>query len=147
MAVLVDEDIFRFEVAVDNVEPMKVMERKGYFGSVELCNRVWESLEIIMVNRGLKRKGRREAHIGTAEQSEQLSPRDKVHNHVKVRCILEGAPKVNDERMLNAFQHALFIVGVLNLLQPNNLFLAQNLDSIVPQVVFAPDYCIGVSDD
>lgn len=39
---------------------------------------------------GAKRK--KEAHIGSAQKSEEFSTGDEVHNHVEVCRVLEAAP-------------------------------------------------------
>lgn len=51
--------------------------------------------------------------------------------------VLEGAPKIDDERMLHSLQHLAFIVGVLDLFCLYDLSLAEDLDRVKAQVVFA----------
>lgn len=44
MAVCAEEDVFRLQVAVDDVERVEVVERKCNLGGKELCDRIWEAL-------------------------------------------------------------------------------------------------------
>lgn len=54
---------------------------------------------------------------------------------------MEAAPQVDDERMLNALEHVLFVVGMLDLFETNDFFLAQHFDGVVPQIMFASHLC------
>ena len=50
---------------------------------------------------------------------------------------MEATPQIDDERMLNALEHVLLVVGVLNLFEANDFFLAQDFDRVVPQIMVA----------
>lgn len=44
MAICVEEDIFGFEISVDNVEGVQMVQSQGDLGSVELGHWLWEPL-------------------------------------------------------------------------------------------------------
>lgn len=69
-------------------------------------------------------------NLGFAQQTEQLTALNKVHDHVQILGILEGAPKSDEEGMLYFLQHAALVVGVLDLLHLDNLSLFEHLDGI-----------------
>jgi hypothetical protein len=52
---------------------------------------------------------------------------------------LEGTPEVDDERMLDGLEHALLVVGVLDLFGLVYLGFTEDFDRIEAKVVFAPD--------
>ena len=43
--------------------------------------------------------------------------------------------------MLHGEQHLLFVVGVVDLLVRDDLFLVENFDGVEAMVVYAPDCC------
>lgn len=45
MTVSIEEQIFWFQIAIDDLFRVKVFERQGHFRSVELCDGVGEALE------------------------------------------------------------------------------------------------------
>jgi hypothetical protein len=46
VAIRAQQNVLRFEVSVNNVERMQVVESKRDLCSVELCDRVWEALSV-----------------------------------------------------------------------------------------------------
>lgn len=54
-------------------------------------------------------------HIRPSQQSKKFAARDEIHDHVQIRRILKGPPKIDDERMLYSFEHFLFVIRVLHL--------------------------------
>ena len=50
-----------------------------------------------------------ETYVGSPQQRKEFPTRNKVHDHVQVGRVLEGAPKVDDERMLDSHQHLLLV--------------------------------------
>jgi hypothetical protein len=52
---------------------------------------------------------------------------------------LEATPQIDYERMLYSKEHVLFVVGVIDLLGLDDLFLLKHFDGIKPEIVFAPD--------
>jgi hypothetical protein len=44
VAMSIKEKILRFEITVDNVHGVEVIESKGYFGRIKLCDRIREAL-------------------------------------------------------------------------------------------------------
>ena len=129
-----EEDVLGLEVAVDDVARVQVVERERDLGGVELRDGVREALtcgqqvwEVTM----------EATHVGPPEQREELSAWHKVHDHVQVRRVLERAPEIDDEGVLDRHEHALLVLGVGDLLHAHDLLLAEDLDRIETQVVFA----------
>jgi hypothetical protein len=120
MAVAVEQQIFRLQVAVDDVVRVQVVQRERDLGGVELCDGVGEAL-------------------GLAQQTKQLPALDKVHDHVQVLGVLEGAPQRDQERVLDLLQHAPLVVGVLDLLHLDHLRLLQHLDGVEARIVLGLD--------
>lgn len=114
----VEQQVLWLQVAVDDVVRVQVVEGEGDLGSVELGDGVGEAL-------------------GLAQQTEQLAALDKVHDHVQVLAVLEGAPQGDEEGVLDLLQHATLVVGVLDLLHLDDLRLLQHLDGIEALVVLA----------
>jgi hypothetical protein len=69
----VEQQVLGLQVAVDDVVRVQVVEGEGDLSGVELCDGVGEALRL-------------------AQQAEQLAALDKVHDHVQVLRVLEGAP-------------------------------------------------------
>jgi hypothetical protein len=44
MSIKCENDIFRLEIAIDDVESVEMVERESNFGCVELCDRFWDAL-------------------------------------------------------------------------------------------------------
>ena len=120
VAVAVEQQVLGLQVAVDDVVRVQVVEGQGDLGGVELGDGVGEAL-------------------GLAQQTEQLAALDKVHDHVQVLGVLEGAPQGDEERVLDLLQHAALVVGVLDLLHLDDLGLFQHLDGVEALVVLALD--------
>ena len=76
------------------------------------------------------------SHLRLAEQAKKLSAFDEIHDHVKILCILESAPKCDQKRMFDPLQHFPLIVCVLNLLHLHHLLLLQDFHGIISLVVF-----------
>lgn len=77
--------------------------------------------------------------MALAEKTEQLSACDKVHDHVQVADVLEGAPEVDEEWVTDADEHLTLRVGVLDLLHLDDLFLVEDLDGVESTVVARAD--------
>jgi hypothetical protein len=116
--VAVEQQVLGFQVAVDDVVRVQVVQREGDLGGVELGDGVGEALRL-------------------AQQAEQLAALDKVHDHVQVLGVLEGAPQGDEERVLDLLQHAALVVSVLDLLHLDDLGLLQHLDGVEALVVLA----------
>lgn len=116
----VEQQVLGLEVAVDDVVRVQVVEGEGDFGGIELGDGVGEAL-------------------GLAQQAEELAALDKVHDHVEVLCVLEGAPQGDEEGVLDLLQHAALVVGVLDLLHLDDLGLLQDLDGVEALVVLGLD--------
>ena len=84
-------------------------------------------------------------HVRSPQEREELAAGHKVHDHVQICGVLECAPEIDDERMLHRLEHHLFVAGVRLLLHAHDLFLAQHLDGVEPQVVFASHYVWWIS--
>ena len=76
-----------------------------------------------------------ETYAGLPQQRKQLAALDKVHDHVQVPGVLEGAPEGDQERMLDLAEHPPLVVGVLDLLHFHDLGLLEHLDGVEPLVV------------
>ena len=84
----------------------------------------------------LKSSGKaRYAHLRLPQQAEELTALDKVHDHVQVLGVLEGAPERDEEGVLDLLQHAALVVGVLDLLHLDDLRLLEHLDGVEALVV------------
>jgi len=129
MSVRAEKNVFRLEITVDNVQRVKVIKSKSDLSSVELGDRVGESLRVSRL------LSIRHPHLALSEQAEQLSSCDEIHDHVEVVDILEGAPKVHKERVSDTDEHLPLRVGVLHLLHLDDLLLVEDLDRIETRVV------------
>ena len=116
VSVSVQQQILRLQVAVDDVVRVQIVERKRDFGGVELGDGVGKALAL-------------------AQQAEQLAALDKVHDHVQVLAVLEGAPEGDEERVLDLLQHAALVVCVLDLLHLDHLRLLEHFDGVEALVV------------
>lgn len=116
----VEQQVLRLQVAVDDVVRVQIVEGEGDFGGIELGDGVGEAL-------------------GLAQQTKQLAALDKVHDHVEVLGVLEGAPEGDEEGVLDLLQHAALVVGVLDLLHLDDLGLFEHLDGVEALVVLALD--------
>ena len=79
-------------------------------------------------------------YVRSSEKCEQFAARNEIHDHVEIGRILEGAPEIYDERMLNSLEHMLFIIRMFNLLQSDDFLFAEHFDGVESQVVFTPYY-------
>lgn len=78
-------------------------------------------------------------YLRLSQQAEELAALDKVHDHVEVLGVLEGAPEGDQEGMLDLLQHAALVVCVLDLLHLDDLGLFQHLDGVEALVVLGLD--------
>jgi hypothetical protein len=78
-------------------------------------------------------------YLGLSQQTKQLASFYKVHDHVEILGILEGAPERDEKGMLDLLQHAALVIGVLDLLHLDHLGLLQHLDGIEALVVLGLD--------
>lgn len=116
VAVAVEQQVLGLQVTVDDVVRVQVVQGQGDLGGVELGDGVGEAL-------------------GLAQQTKQLAALDKVHDHVQVLAVLEGAPQGDEEGVLDLLQHAALVVGVLDLLHLDDLRLLEHLDGVEALVV------------
>lgn len=82
------------------------------------------------------RARKRPTHIGPPQKRKQFSTSYKIHNHVQIREILEGAPEVDDERVLHGEEQSLLVVRVVHLTHPDDFFFVEYFDSVESEVVF-----------
>ena len=78
-------------------------------------------------------------YLRLSQQTKQLASFHKIHDHVEVLGVLEGAPQGDEEGVLDLLQHAALVVGVLDLLHLDDLGLLQHLDGIEALVVLGLD--------
>lgn len=116
VAMAVEKQIFGLQVSIDNVHVMQVLKREDNLGSIKLGYRIGKAL-------------------GLAQQTEELATLDKVHDHVKVLCVLESTPEGDEKGVLDTRQHAALVVSVLDLLHFDNLLLFEHLHGIVARIV------------
>ena len=69
MTIESEENVLGFEIAINNVQVVKVMERQSYLSGIEFRNRVWESLRESSGDECIAPE-KKEAHIGSAQKSE-----------------------------------------------------------------------------
>lgn len=79
MSVSVEKQIFWFEIAVDDVVGVEVIESERDLSSVELGHRIRKAL---VQSEDVPHSLRKEAYLRLAKQAEQLTTLDKVHDHV-----------------------------------------------------------------
>lgn len=79
------------------------------------------------------------AHLTLPEQTEKLSARDEIHDHVEIVDVLESAPEVDEEWVPNTDEHLTLRVGVLDLLHLNNFLLVEDLDRVETTVMLGSD--------
>jgi hypothetical protein len=95
---------------------VEIVKRERDLGCVELGYRVGKSLTISNVKEC-------PTYLALAQQAEQFSSGNEIHDHVKVVHILKSAPKVDEERVADAHEHFTFRVGVLDLLHFDDFLL------------------------
>lgn len=101
VSVAIKEEIFGLEIAIDDVLGVEVFQGKCDFGGIELGYGIGEALDTSVsvapaapTARAANHPGDGGAtHLRLAEQAEQFSALDKVHDHVEVLRVLEGAPE------------------------------------------------------
>lgn len=142
MAVVVEQNVFRLEIAVNDVKGMQVIEGERHLCRIKFGDWIREPLTN-WIN-GWEGDNTGGTDIRPPQEGEEFPSGYIVHYHVEIGVILESAPEVYDKGMLNGFQDCLFIVCVLDLLCLDNLFFAQDFDGVKAKVVLAA-YC-GVTE-
>lgn len=104
----VEEDIFGFEITVDDVTFVEVLKGQDDLSGVEFGNVVGEALELAKVGE----------HFPAAHVFE---------DHVQVGGVGEGGEKVDEEGMTGPLEDFLFIDNVLDLLETHDLGLLEDL--------------------
>ena len=135
MAVSVQEEILGFEISIYNILCMEVFEGKCDLGGIELCYRIGKPLASRSASARSGRPTISITHLRLPEETEEFSALNKIHHHVKVFRVLEGAPKRDQKWMFDPLEHFALVVCVLNLLHLDHLLFLQDLDSIVTLVV------------
>jgi len=116
VAVLVQQDVFRLEVPVDDIQSVEVLDGEKHFGGVEFGH--W-----------------RGKALGLAQEREELSALYVIHDHEQVVTVLESAPHSDDEGVLGEFEHTALVIGMFDLLHIDDALLLQRLHGIKPAVM------------
>lgn len=109
----IQQQVFGLEIAVDHSVGVEVFKCQKDLTCIKPCDVLREALTL-------------------PEDREQLSSDHVIHDHVQVPHIMERAPEIDQEGMLHALQNHLLVVGVLDLLQSDDLGLLEDLHCIEP---------------
>lgn len=82
---------------------------------------------------GQQEIGASATYAGPLEQDGELSIWHKVHDHIHVCGVLEKAPKVDNEGMLNGHERALLVLGARDLFRADDILLAKDLYCVEPE--------------
>ncbi len=115
-----EKDVLGFEITVDDVVLVKIVDRQCYFGSVEFGDGVREALRF-------------------TQECEKLASRNVVHDHVKEGRVFERSPQVDQKWMSDNRQDGPFRVGVFDLLHLDHLLLSKNFDGVESMIVSGPN--------
>lgn len=99
MTIMVEQDVLRFEVAVDDIKRMQVIQGERYLCRIKLGHWFRKPLTTMLADEKWNIKG---THIRPPQEGKQFASRYIVHDHVQIGVILECAPEIDDERMLNS---------------------------------------------
>uniref|UniRef100_A0A182INX3 Uncharacterized protein n=1 Tax=Anopheles atroparvus TaxID=41427 RepID=A0A182INX3_ANOAO len=102
VALGVDQQVFRLEIAIDQVEIVEILERQHDLGGVEARVRLREAADLPQVR-------------------EHLTAGDVLQHHVQVGVVLEVELQTDQERERDGLQDALLVQRVLDLLQLDHL--------------------------
>jgi len=94
----IQKQIFRFQIAVDDVVRVEIIEGKRDLGGVEF--RDWVRKALSQLDHG-PRCLWKVTHLRLAQQTEKLTTFDEIHDHVEVLRVLERSPQSDQERMLD----------------------------------------------
>jgi len=90
MTVSVQKQVLRFQIAVNDVVRVEIIKRKGDLGGVKFRDRIGEALlQSVCCMRVLWE----EAYLRFAQQTEQFTTLDEVHDHVEILRVLERSPQ------------------------------------------------------
>mmetsp|Transcript_53031 Transcript_53031/g.105427 ORF Transcript_53031/g.105427 Transcript_53031/m.105427 type:complete len:387 (+) Transcript_53031:747-1907(+) len=111
VADLIQQDVFRLQVAVDHIEGMQVAEAEGDLRSVEAHTLDGESSLAL-------------------ESIEEFAARQVVEHHVKFALVLESEKHAREERMPDLLEDVRLCLCVLHLIAPDDGLLLEDLHSI-----------------
>uniref|UniRef100_A0A182Q467 Uncharacterized protein n=1 Tax=Anopheles farauti TaxID=69004 RepID=A0A182Q467_9DIPT len=111
VALRVDQQILRLQIAVDQIEIVQVLEREHDLGGVEARVRLGEPADLAQVR-------------------EHLAARHVLQHHVQVRVVLEVELETDQERERDRLKDALLVQRVLDLLQLHHLLFVQDLHRV-----------------
>ena len=85
----IKQEIFRLQVAINDLMVMQILESKSNLCSIELGDRIGESLlrgRSATIGSGGQEGDRPTVgtHLGFSQETEEFTTLDKVHNHVEV---------------------------------------------------------------
>mmetsp|Transcript_4405 Transcript_4405/g.16062 ORF Transcript_4405/g.16062 Transcript_4405/m.16062 type:complete len:287 (-) Transcript_4405:489-1349(-) len=95
VALVVEQDVLRLQVSVDDAHLMKILQRQDYLSSIEASARLREDFL-------------------PCDVGEQLPPVDEVHHKAQPVGCLECVMKLDDERMVHNFKSPPLSLGGLN---------------------------------
>jgi hypothetical protein len=105
----VEEQVFGFEIAIDDVEGVEVAEGEDDDREIEAGD-VWSEA------------------ADTAEVGEELATGDIGKEHVDIQVVLEGGIEVDDERVVDAAKDVALCLDMFDLAQTDDLRLAEDLE-------------------
>lgn len=100
MAMSVQEQILRLEIAVDDVHAVEIIQCQCDLCSVEFGHRVGEALRKVVSREFNTSIQTPMAYLRLSQQTEKLTALDEIHDHVQVLGVLESAPEGDQERVL-----------------------------------------------
>ena len=74
------------------------------------------------------------SYLALPENREQFASDDIIHDHIEVPDILKSTPHVDQERVFDSLQNHLFVVGVLDLFETDDLGLLEDLHCVESRV-------------
>ena len=94
MTVSVQQQVLGLEITVDDLLLVKVLECEGDFRGIEFGDGVGEPLhESPRRQYDMGRDGKEVTHLRLAEETEEFTTLDKVHDHVQIPGILPCTPQ------------------------------------------------------
>mmetsp|Transcript_22169 Transcript_22169/g.43109 ORF Transcript_22169/g.43109 Transcript_22169/m.43109 type:complete len:203 (-) Transcript_22169:488-1096(-) len=120
MAIIIEQDIFRFEIAVDESKGMKVPKGKANLSNIKLCKRDLEFFLVLKVE-------------------EQLPATVEIQNKVELFRGLESEAQLHQERVLEGLQDLPLGLCMLDLVTLHNRLFLQDLHRINLSVLLPSD--------